>query len=94
MRGAVKFATVFSAPNVKMPEDRKNDPERVEHTLLRQLEEAKEALLQAVSALDEARESPTELEPARTACHAAYQRYHEALDRFSTWVLGPKRKKR
>lgn len=74
-----------------MPEDRENEQEQVEITLFRELEKAKDALIQAVSLLDEANESPSAVESARAECRVAYQRYHEALQRFSTWVLGPKR---
>ena len=72
-----------------MPEDPENEQEQTEITLFRELETAKETLIQAVTALNDARGSPSALEPAREQCHAAYQRYHEALQRFSTWVLGP-----
>lgn len=76
-----------------MPDHRDDEQESIEVTLLRELEEAKEALIQAVGALNEARNSASALEPARAACHAAYQSYHEALERFSAWVLGPKKPK-
>ncbi len=73
-----------------MPEDPGNEQEQVEVTLFRELEKAKDALIQAVSVLNEGNQSPAAVESARAQCRAAYQRYHDALERFSTWVLGPK----
>ena len=72
-----------------MPSEPENDQERVEIMLFRELEKAKDALIQAVGVLNEASDSAA-VESARGECRIAYQRYHEALERFSTWVLGPK----
>lgn len=73
-----------------MPAERESGQEQVEVTLFRELEKAKDALIQAVGVLNDAGESPSAVEAARMECRVAYQRYHEALERFSTWVLGPK----
>ncbi len=72
-----------------MPAERENEQEQLELTLFRELEKAKDALIEAVGVLNEANDSPA-VESARAQCRVAYQRYHEALERFSTWVLGPK----
>ena len=74
-----------------MPEDREDEQPKIEVALFRELEEAKEALLEAVGALNEARDSPSALEPARAACLAAYQRYHVALERFRYLGPGPEK---
>ncbi len=72
-----------------MPPEWENEQEQDEIALFQKLEEAKEALILAVGVLNEANDASA-VECARAECRVAYQRYHEALERFSTWVLGPK----
>lgn len=73
-----------------MPDDKEDEREQMESTLFLELEEAKRALMEAVSALNASGDSPPAMAAARERCQLAYEKYNAALERFSTWVLGPK----